>query len=130
MILSTIKKYINLILKKKDQNLQIIEKDKENFKILITKDISLKILTSELTKKLNENDLYKITIKVWGKGENDESIVFLDSVKKIMHKENINETIKKIYIILDEKKEYYNISDIYLTELLFIKVNRIKPKPK
>ncbi len=130
MILSTIKKYINLIFKKKDQNLQIIEKDKENFKILITKDISLKILTSELTKKLNENDLYKITIKVWGKGENDESIVFLDSVKKIMHKENINETIKKIYIILDEKKEYYNISDIYLTELLFIKVNRIKPKPK
>ncbi len=130
MILSTIKKYINLILKKKDQNLQIIEKDKENFKILITKDISLKILTSELTKKLNENDLYKITIKVWGKGENDESIVFLDSVKKIMHKENINETIKKIHIILDEKKEYYNISDIYLTELLFIKVNRIKPKPK
>ncbi|KAB2964017.1 hypothetical protein [Zoogloea sp.] len=130
MILSTIKKYINLIFKKKDQNLQIIEKDKENFKILITKDISLKILTSELTKKLNENDLYKITIKVWGKGENDESIVFLDSVKKIMHKENINETIKKIHIILDEKKEYYNISDIYLTELLFIKVNRIKPKPK
>lgn len=132
MILSQIKNYINLIFKKEKHEIENeilpkIEKyqDKEKFKLLFTRSIHVKALKLELIHQLNEDDIYKVIIKAWAKGQNDETIVCVQPIKKLMHIKNIDETVQTITETIAQKREYYNIANIYITELIFMKVNKI-----
>lgn len=135
MILSTIKKYINLILKEKNQELkqndnEIIQIYAKNhypkyLKIIIKNKINIKSLLLKLNPLISKNELYKVTIKVWGKGQSDEDIVFHESVKAIIHQLNLEEGLECVDQIIEEKKNYYNLDFISLTELTFIKINKV-----
>lgn len=134
MILSTIKKYINLILKNENPQLnqndnEIIQiYDKSHYpkylKIIIKNKINIKSLLLKLEPLLPTEELYKVTIKVWGKGQSDEDIVFHESVKCIVHRVILEECLETVDYIIEEKKNYYNLDFVSLTELTFIKVNK------
>lgn len=131
MILSLIntrnRKIYKIIYKKindKSNNFKISYKyDKSNNLIITFTDdiINTEIMRNIFTKHIKD-DNYKIMVKSWGKGNNDENITFQDSVKEIANKYNITKTIQRIEEILNLKKEYYNLSKIYLTELTFRQV--------
>jgi hypothetical protein len=133
MTLSIIKKYINLIFNKQNKNkpkskitVEFFEKenDPRYVKIQVHNNFDTIGLKQELESLFTE-ELYKVTVKIWGKGQSNENIIFHESIDYIVHKGNIEDLVKDANEIVEKKKAYYSLDSVRFTELTVFKLSII-----
>lgn len=132
MILSIINKYINLIFPKKEtepkDNISVEPfgngKDARYVKLSVHNTFENTSLQEKLELVLKD-ELYKITIKVLGRGQNNETIIFHESVPYLVNKGNISDAVQTIITIVEKKKEYYLLDSIFYTQLSVFKVSKV-----